>query len=119
YVVEPDPAVVDPVEAELVAGVGDAYARRGLAVDPDRDDDRVHSVLLAADLELGEDDRELAVAGGVADVLLARGVVGGGDDELAGPGVVAGDGLDVGDVGAVAGLGHREAAHQATRGQVG
>ena len=37
----------------------------------DRDDERVHAVPLAADLELGEDDGQLGVGGGVADVVLA------------------------------------------------
>ena len=37
----------------------------------DRHDERVHALGLAADLELGEDDRELGVLGGVADVVLA------------------------------------------------
>ena len=37
----------------------------------DRHDEGVHALLLPADLELGEDHRELGVAGGVADVVLA------------------------------------------------
>ena len=117
--VEPDAPVVDAVEAHLVAAVLDAYAVHDRAVAADLDDEGVHPVGLAVDLELGEDGRELGVGGGVADVVLAAGVVGSRDHELLGLRVVARDRAERLHVGPVAGLGHGEAAHRPTGDQVG
>ena len=89
------------------------------AVLADRDDEGVHAVALAVDLELGEDRRELGVGGGVADVVLAARVVGSRDHELLGRGVVRRHGAERLHVGAVAALGHREAAHRAAADEVG
>ncbi len=77
------------------------------------------AVVLAADLELREDDRELAVLRRVADVVLRGGVVGGAHDDLVGGGVVGGGRAERLDVAAVAGLGHREAAESSAREDVG
>ncbi len=118
YAVEPDAAVVDAVEAHLASVVLDADAGHDPAAGPERHEERVHALGRAVHLQLGEDDGQFGVAGGVADVVLARPVVGGGEDELLSPGVVPGDGAERLDVGAVAALGHREAAHQAPGDQV-
>ena len=117
--VEPDAPVVDAVEAHLGSAVLDAYAVDDLPAGADRDDEGVHAVPLAVDLELGEHRGELGVGGGVADVVLAARVVGSRDDELLGRGVVRRDGAEGLHVGAVAALGHREAAHRATGHEVG
>jgi len=44
----------------------------------------VHSLRLAPDHQLREDDRHPTVVGGVADVVLAGGVIGSEDHELVG-----------------------------------
>ena len=62
--------------------------------------------------QLGEDDGRTAVLGGVADVVLHRGIGGGVDDELVGLRVEGGGGFQGLHVGAVAALGHSEAAWQ-------
>ena len=67
---------------------------------------------VAADLELREDDRDLGVLRGVADVVLARLVAGVVITNSWVADVVRRDGAERLDVGAVPGLGHREAAHQ-------
>ena len=64
--------------------------------------------------QLDEDRGHPAVAGGVADVVLARGLGGGVDDELAGGRVVGRGGVHRLDVGAVAGLGHARSSRAAT-----
>ncbi len=119
HAVEADPAVVDAVEPHLAAVVLDVDARAGLALLADRHDERVHALGRAADLELREDDRDLGVLRGVADVVLARLVAVRGDHELLGGHVVRRDRAERLDVGAVPGLGHREAAHQLPGDQVG
>ncbi len=68
--VEPDPPVVDAVEAHLRAVVLDPYAGTHLALLADRHHEGVHAFLVAAELELCEDHRQLAVRRGVADVVL-------------------------------------------------
>ncbi len=112
HVVEPDPPVVDAVQPDLVPAVldADAVEHASLLV-AQRYGERVHAVVLAGHLELGEHRTHVGMHSGVADVVLARGVVGGGDDELVRLGVEDGGGPDGLDVRAVAGLGHREAAH--------
>ena len=70
-------------------------------------------------LELGEDDGELGVGRGVADVVLVGLGPVRGDHELARLGVVRRDRAERLHVGAVAGLGHREAAHHLPGDQVG
>ncbi len=120
HAVEPDPAVVHAVEPELGAAVLDPDAGERLAVlGAQRDEQRVHAALLAADDQLGEHGGHAAVARGVADPRLVRRVLGRVDLELAGLGVVGRRGAQVLDVGAVALLGHREAAGQLQRGDVG
>ena len=83
-----------------------------------RHEQRVHAALLALCGQLGEHDRQPAVARGVADVVLARVVVGRVDDELLGLGVIGRRRAERLDVGAVAGLGHGEAAGKVQRGDV-
>ena len=117
--VEPDASVVDAVEAHLGAAVLDADAVEHPAVLADRDDEGVHAVPLAADLELGEHDGQLGVGRRVADVVLAARVVGRRDHELLRLGVVRRHGAERLHVGAVAALGHREAAHRAAADEVG
>ena len=121
--VEADPAVVHAVEAHLETVVldGDAGADlAGLVIAlADRDDERVHALTLTADLELGEDDRELGVHRGVADVVLPRVLAGRLHDELLRFGVVRRDGADGLHVRPVTGLGHREAAHQLAGDELG
>ena len=116
--VEPELAVVDAVEPHLEPVVLDPDALGRLAVLADRHHERVHAVPLPRHLELGEDDRELGVHGGVPDVVLVGVRLGGGDHELARLGVVRRDRAERLHVGAVAGLGHREAAHQLPGDQV-
>lgn len=72
----------------------------------------MHPFRPAVHLQLGEDDRQFGMPGGIADVVLARGVAVRGDHELLARGVVRRHGAERLDVGAVPGLGHREAAHQ-------
>jgi hypothetical protein len=119
HAVEPEPAVVDAVEAHLEAVVLDPDARQEVAVRPDGYDEGVHAVGLATHLELGEDHRDVGVRRGVADVVLARDLVRGRDHELVGGRVVGRGGAERLHVGAVPGLGHREAAHQPAGDQVG
>ena len=85
----------------------------------DGHDEGVHALAGAADLELGEHDRDLGVHGGVADVVLPGVVTGRGDHELLGVRVVRRDRAERLDVGAVPGLGHREAAHQLAGDELG
>ena len=77
------------------------------------------AALLAADDQLREHRGHAAVARGVADPHLVRVVVGRVDDELLRLRVVGGRRAQVLDVGAVAVLGHREAARELERGDVG
>ena len=71
--VEDDPSVVDAVQPELGATVGERHAGHRLAVEiADRDQQAVHAMRLAADHQLGEHRRHPAVPGRVADVVLAR-----------------------------------------------
>ena len=114
--VEPDPAVVDAVEAELGAAVLDPDAaarcrRSSRSGTSSACTPRCSPPMI----ELGEDGGHPAVARGVADVVLAGGVVGRVDDELLGLGVVGRGRPQRLHVGAVAGLGHREAAGQLER----
>jgi len=119
HAVEPDPAVVDAVEADLRAAVLDPHARhRPALVVADAYDEGVHAVRLAAEHELGEHHGVAGVLRGVADVVLAGPVVGGVDDELAGLHVVRRGRAQRLHVGAVARLGHREAAEQPAVDQV-
>jgi hypothetical protein len=70
--VKPDAAVVDPVQAHLLAVVldPDAVAQLPVLV-AHRDDEHVHTVTLAVDLELCEHRRHPPVPSSVPDVLLA------------------------------------------------
>ena len=70
------------------------------------------AVRLAAGDELGEHRGQAPVAGGAADVVLARSGAGGVDDELVGVGVVGRGRAQRLHVRAVPGLGHREAARE-------
>src|SRR5690606_24302746 len=100
--VEPEAAVVDAVEAELLAAVLDAHAGPvATLLVAAGDEDGVDAVGLAGDDELSEDDGQAAVTSGVADVFLVSVVVGREYDELVGGGVVGGCGFDVRDVRAV------------------
>ncbi len=110
---EADAAVVDALQAHLVAAVLDLDPLEDVAVGvADRDDERVHSLGLARDVELGEHGGHPAVPGGVADPVLARVLVGRVDDELLRGGVIARLRADAADVGAVTALAHGEAAGQ-------
>ena len=90
HAAERQPAVVDAVEPLLVPVVGDLDAREHRAVVvAQRDEDRVHAVPFGRvgrrrRVELHEHRRHPPVAGGVADVVLARRLGRGVDDELAG-----------------------------------
>ena len=76
HVVEGQPAVVDAVEPGLRAVVPDGDAGHRVAVVvADRHQPGVHAVVLALGDQLGEDDGHPAVLGGVADVVLAGGLV--------------------------------------------
>ncbi len=119
HAVEPQPAVVDAVEAELEAVVLDPYAgRRRPGPVPDRHHEGVDAPALAQGLQLREQHGHLGVPGGVADVVLAGLLAVGGDHELAGLGLVDRDRAEGLDVAPVARLGHREAAHQLPGDQV-
>jgi hypothetical protein len=120
HVVEGQPAVVDAEQAGLRAVVPDGDARaRGAVVVADRHQPGVHAVVLALGDQLGEDDGHPAVLGGVADVVLARGLVRGVQVERARLRVVRAGRAQLLDVGAVPGLGHREAAGQVEAHDVG
>ena len=109
--VEGDPAVVDAVEPELRPAVLDRHARHQLAAGvAQRDEQGVDAARLAAADELREHDRQPAVAGGVADVVLARARRRRVDDELLGGRVVGRGRLERLHVRAVVALAHREAA---------
>ncbi len=113
-VVEADPTVVDAAQAGLGAGVGDGHPRAGAALlVADRHQQGVQAVFLAVGDQLREHDRETAVAGRVADVVLACGLVRGVHHELLRGRVVGSGRAQPLHVGAVTGLGHREAAGQA------
>ncbi len=116
--VEPQPAVVDAVEAHLRAVVLDPDAVADLALLADRHHEGVHALGPAAELELGEDHGHLGVGGGVADVVLVGLGAAGLDHELLGGHVVRRDRAERLHVAAVPGLGHREAAHQPTGDEV-
>jgi len=100
-------------QRELIADLH----RMLLAEERDEHEQRVHAVVLAAHRQLREHHGQPPVAGGVADVVLARVLARGGDDELLRGQVVGGHGAEGLDVGAVPGLGHREAAGQVDGGQ--
>src|SRR4051794_36258922 len=111
--VEGEPAVVDAVEAGLVAAVLDRDARTRVSlVIADRHEQRVHAVALVAGHQLREDHGDPPMARGIADVVLDRVLVGRLQDELAALGVVRRRRADRLDVGAMTGLGHREASGQ-------
>ncbi len=109
-VVEPQAAVVHAVQPRLGAAVLDAHPRyRPPRPVADRYQQRVHAVPLPTRDELREHHRQLAVAGGVADVVLAGGLVGGVHHELVGVRVERRGGAQPLHVRAVPRLGHREA----------
>jgi hypothetical protein len=117
--VERDAAVVDTVETELLAAIGDLDARVKLPVlVAEGHEDRVHAARFAADDKLAEDGGEAAVRGRVADVVLAGVLVRRLDHQLARAGVVGGDGADPLHVRAVAGLAHGEGSGQLERGDL-
>ena len=111
--VEAQPAVVHAVEPGLRSVVADGdTGHRVAVVVADRHQPGVHAPALALGDQLGEDDGHPAVLGGVADVVLAGGLVRGVQVEAAGLRVVGARGAQLLDVGAVPGLGHGEAARQ-------
>ena len=117
--VEPDLAVVDAVEADLRAVVGDPHAVDDVALlVPQGNEQGVDPLALAADDQLREDRGHPPVAGGVADVVLAVLLARRVDHELPRVGVVGRRGPHLLDVGAVAALAHREAARQLERGDL-
>ena len=144
--VEPDAAVVDPVQPFLRPAVLNAHAGKDPAAGvPDGDQEGVDAVVVeggggrggcgglagmvvrfqrgviaaARHAQPGEDGGHAAVQRGVADVVLAGVVVRGGDHELGGRGVVGGGCAEVADVGAVTGLGHGVASGKFQRGDPG
>jgi hypothetical protein len=119
-VVEGQPPVVHPVEPGLGTVVGDGHPVAVPAVRvADGHQPGVHPVGPPAADQLGEHHRQPAVAGGVADVVLARAIVRGVQVEGLGGRVVGRGGAQVLHVGAVAGLGHGEAARHGHRDDVG
>ena len=109
--VEPEATVVDAIEAALVPAVLDPHAGAGPPpLIPDRDQESVHSTAGAAGDQLGEDRGQASVAGGIADVVLARVIVGRVDDEFLALWVVGRRGPDRLHIGAVPGLSHGKAA---------
>ncbi len=116
-VVEPQPAVVHAVHAELLAVVLDADAWQRVAqVVADGDHEGVDAVALAGRFQLGENGGDLAVDGGVADVVLAGGKRRRMEVEGLRGRVVGGGCFQAGDVRAVADLGHGEAAREVEAG---
>jgi len=111
--IEPDPTVVDTVQAGLVAVVLDADSgHRATCVVADRNHDRVNPVVLALDDQLHEDGRHSPVEGRVPDPLLPGALVRRMHDELVRVAVEDRGRLDPPDVRSVRDLGHREAAGQ-------
>ena len=81
--VEAQAPVIDAVQAQLLAAIGDLDpGERRAVVGADRDQQRVHAARLAADDQLAEHRRQPPVAGGIADVVLARRLGGALDHEL-------------------------------------
>ena len=116
HLVEPEAAVVNPIQSALVAAVLDPHvATRPPAFVADRHQQNVHPTPLAARDQLSEDRGQAAVARHVADVILARVIVGRVDHELLALRVVGCGGPDRLDVGSVASLGHGEASRQLHR----
>ena len=114
--VEPQPSVVDTLEAALIPAILDPDAGAGAAaLVADRHQEDVHPPPLPRRDQLGEDGRQPAVARDVADVVLARIVVRGVDGEFFARRVVGRGGPDGLHVGAVPGFGHGEAARQLHR----
>ena len=121
HVVEPQPAVVDAVEAALepvvlAADAGQELQRVRVA---DRHVEGVHAVVDAGVMSRAKTDGRRAVLAGVAEVVLPRRAERRVDDELLRGRVVRRGGADGGDVRAVARLGHREGAGHLDRQGVG
>ena len=113
------PSVVDPVESELRPTVLDAHLCQRLpALVTDRHHEGVHSVPVAAEDQLREDNGRAPVPRSVADVVLASGLRRRVDDELVSRRVVRGGRLEIVHVRAMARLGHREAAEEPSGDQV-
>jgi hypothetical protein len=87
--VEPEASVVDAGEAGLRTAIfyPDAFCRVAFLI-PDRYQERVDPVVLLAGYQLSEDNRQVGISGGAADVILAGGLVRGLDDELFGSRVI-------------------------------
>ena len=70
--VEPDAAVVDTVEAQFFSAILDAHAAANAAVlSSNRDEKSVNSVPFASDEKLRKHRCQVAMAGGVSNVVLA------------------------------------------------
>src|SRR5207302_6687412 len=111
--VEPEPAVVDTVQAALVTAILDPDAAvRSPALVPDRHQEDVHPSAFAGGHELREYGGHPAVARHVPDVVLPGVVVRRVDHEFFVLGIVGRDRPDRLHVGAVPGFRHGEAAGQ-------
>ena len=112
--------VVDAFQPHLAAAVRDLDAGQGTTVRvADRDQERMHAVVLAADQQPHEHGRHVSVEGRVADPVLAGRIGGGVDHERAGGRIVTREGLQIPNVRAVPHLRHRVAAGQGERAHIG
>ncbi len=120
YVIKPDPAVVNTVQAHFITVVLNCYSwKRTIAFVSDWDQKRVNPLLFSGYLQLSKNNRQPGVVRSIPNVSFSgrkRWTV---DDELFVGGIVSRGRFQRLNIGPVTNLGHRETTHQLARGCVG